>query len=93
MISSWADGLRAAVLWFDADVPFAFAGRGSRETVACRFALQMGRPFNHFALLVRQIEALMLTGRAPYPVERTLLTSGLKQVSAQEHHPLCNLPT
>ena len=77
VLIDYADGLRAAALFYDAEVGFAFAGRGAGETVACRFALEGKRPFGHFALLVRQIEALVLTGRAPYPVERTLLTTGM----------------
>ena len=90
----YADGLRATVLWFDADVGFAFAGRGAGEAIACRFALQMGRPFGHFALLARQIETLILTGRAPYPVQRTLLTTGVLD-AAMRGRGLggCRLPT
>jgi hypothetical protein len=33
-------------------------------------------PFAHFAYLVSAIGSLVRTGRAPYPVERTLLTTG-----------------
>ena len=77
ILVEYLDGLRAAMLYYDADVGFAFAGRGGGETLACRFALQPGRPYGHFGLLVRQIEAMMLTGRSPYPVERTLLTTGI----------------
>lgn len=77
ILIDYADGLRAAVLRYDADVDFAFAGRGDDEAITCRFALQSGRPYGHFTLLVRQIEAMVLTGRSPYPVERTLLTTGI----------------
>ena len=32
---------------------------------------------NFFSPLVHHIESLFLTGRSPYPVERTLLTTGM----------------
>ena len=39
--------------------------------------LQAGRPHHHFGCLVKNIEILFQTGKAPYPVERTMLTSGI----------------
>ncbi len=71
------DGLRAAVLRFDDGVAdFAFAGRDAAGRVhACAFPLEPHRPYGHFTFLVRQIEAMVLSGRAPYPAARTLLTS------------------
>jgi hypothetical protein len=73
----YQDGLRAAVLRFDEGVEdAAFAGRDRDGRVhACAFKLEPRRPYGHFTFLVRQIEHLVLTGQAPYPVERTLLTS------------------
>jgi hypothetical protein len=39
--------------------------------------LQPGRPHHHFGCLVKNIEILFETGSPPYPVERTMLTSGI----------------
>jgi len=39
--------------------------------------LQNVEPFGHFGYLVRAIDSMMQTGHAPYPVERTLLTTGI----------------
>ena len=39
--------------------------------------LQERRPHHHFGCLVKNIELMFETGEAPYPVERTMLTSGI----------------
>ena len=58
---------------------FIFAGqiKGEAEPSATHFYLQQPDPFGHFAYLVKAIDAMMQTGHAPYPVERTLLTTGI----------------
>ena len=58
---------------------FVFAGRlkGQDQPAACHFYLQQPDPFAHFAYLVRAIDSMMQTSHAPYPVERTLLTTGM----------------
>jgi hypothetical protein len=50
---------------------------GKAAPVGCQFYLQSIDPFGHFGHLVRAIDSMMQTGHAPYPVERTLLTSGV----------------
>ncbi len=57
---------------------FVFGGQvRGRDPVACQFYLQQPDPFAHFAELTKAIESLARTGHAPYPVERTLLTTGV----------------
>jgi hypothetical protein len=81
----YRDGLRAFVVipngWiYEGDGGgFIFAGqvRGAAAPVACQFYLQQPDPFAHFAELTKAIDALVRTNHAPYPVERTLLTTGV----------------
>lgn len=40
----------------------------------------------NFTFLLRQIEQLLLTGHAPYPIERTLLTTGTMEAVLQSRH-------
>ncbi|MFN0051580.1 MAG: hypothetical protein ACKV0T_05275 [Planctomycetales bacterium] len=74
----YADGLRASVLTLNyAVTEFACAWRtpdGQRQ--ATLFRLQEDRPLMHFTYLVQGIEKLIHDQRAPWPLERTLLTSG-----------------
>lgn len=81
----YLDGFRAAVAmmngWaYEGDGgAFCFAGKikGQEKPVGCLFYLQNEDPFGHFAYLVKAIESMLQTGHAPYPVERTLLTTGM----------------
>ena len=58
---------------------FAFATqiKGEANPVSCQFYLQGVDPFSHFAELTKAIDSMMRTGHTPYPVERTLLTTGI----------------
>jgi hypothetical protein len=76
----YADGTRATVLMLSAFTEeFMFAGRlkGKPEPLTTLFWLQEPKPFGHFARLSQAIEKMFLTGRPTYPVERTLLTTGI----------------
>jgi hypothetical protein len=81
----YRDGLRAFVVIPNGWVhegdggAFVFAGqrKGAEKPDACRFYLQQPDPFAHFAELTRAIESMIRTNHAPYPVERTLLTTGV----------------
>src|SRR5262249_59018138 len=58
---------------------FCFAGqlRGQADPVSTHFYLQQPDPFGHFAYQLRAIDATIQTGHPVYPVERTLLTTGI----------------
>jgi hypothetical protein len=81
----YCDGFRAAVAMLNGWVhegdggAFIFAGqlKGQDKPSATLFYLQQPDPFAHFAYLLRAIDSMIQTGHAPYPVERTLLTTGI----------------
>jgi hypothetical protein len=74
------DGLKSAVVMANglaADFAFAAKIKGRAEPLATWFKLQEGPPFGHFAYLLRAIEHTIHAGKAPWPVERTLVTTGI----------------
>lgn len=81
-----ADGLTgAAVNCGEVVRNFGLACRGPAHEMACQIWLQP-KPHGHFIFLVRQIESLVLTGTEPYPVERTLLTTGILDAAMHSRH-------
>jgi hypothetical protein len=81
----YRDGLKTAVALLNG---WAHEGDGGAFTFACRlkgedkpratlFYLQQPDPFAHFTYLVKAIDSTIQTGHAAYPVERTLLTTGI----------------
>jgi hypothetical protein len=75
----YRSGLPAAVYLLNGhveDCTFAANIRGRSEPVSTLIWLQSGRPYSHFSTLSHYIEELVTSGRAPYAVERTLLTTG-----------------
>jgi hypothetical protein len=90
----YRDGFRAFVVMANGWVqegrggPFAFAGqrKGEAKPEACQFYLQDEAPYAHFAQLTRAIDSMIRTGHAPYPVERTLLTSGMLDAMMTSRH-------
>lgn len=73
------DGTRASMLMLDGAVQdFNFAARlHGAAPISTQFFLPPNPNVTYSACLVSKIEQMFLSGRAPYPVERTLLTSGL----------------
>jgi len=78
------DGFRTSVFLLNGVVSdFTYAGlkRGSGEIVSCQMYLPMPPALatvaDFFNPLVNHIERMILDHVAPYPVERTLLTSGM----------------
>jgi hypothetical protein len=74
----YADGLKTATLMLNGYVSdFAYAGRVDGEIQGVEFFLQNDGPFAHFSYLCVNVQNFMRTGVAPYPPERTLLTTGI----------------
>ena len=94
----YRDGLKAAVAMSTGLASqFAFAGqiKGEARPAATWFRLQDRRPFGHFAHLLRAIEHTIHTGKPAYPVERTLLTTGILDAlmhSAAERNRVVKTP-
>lgn len=73
------DGLKSAVVMVGALTPeFGFAAKikGKSQPVATWIRLQNFMPFGHFAQQLKAIEETIHAGKAVYPLERTLLTTG-----------------
>ena len=76
----YADGLKATVFMMNgliADFAFAAKLKNRSQPLSTLFYLNDVPNVVHFAQLMSQFERMVVTEKAPYPVERTLLTSGL----------------
>jgi hypothetical protein len=79
-VVNYSDGLQAAAFLLTGlveDFTVAVDVEGQAAPVSTLMKLQHGRPHHHFGCLVKNIEKMFETGKAPYPVERTMLTSGI----------------
>lgn len=78
-VVNYKDGLRASLLTLNGAVAeWSAAWRYGDDTVdSTLFSVQDARPFSHFTYLLMGVEKLMQTGQPAWPVERTLLTSGI----------------
>ena len=91
----YRDGFKASMLTLNgavAEWSVAWQEEGAAEPQATRFEVQETRPFGHFTLQLAGIEQLLATGKPAWPVERTLLTSGMLDFllasKAQGHQPI-----
>jgi hypothetical protein len=78
ILLEYKDGARGAVLQLaDHVADFTFAARlqGLREPISTLFELPPPPGARYFSALTWNIEKLFAAGKAPYPVERTLLTT------------------
>ncbi|MGZ0163702.1 MAG: hypothetical protein ACKVII_07285 [Planctomycetales bacterium] len=76
----YRDGLRARILTLNgAATTWAAAWKYADDDriASTRFQVQEERPYGHFTFLVQEFEKMVATGKPAWPVERTLLTSGI----------------
>ena len=79
-IIDYNDGLKAAAFLMTGmveDFTVAVDLEGQSNPLSTLMNLQNNRPHHHFGCLVKNIEKMFETGKPPYPVERTLMTSGI----------------
>lgn len=82
----YSDGLKATMLLMNGLVKdFTFAARlkNQKEPLSTLFYLPPVPNVAYSAALMAAAEETFLTGKAPYPIERTLLTSGLVEAACQ----------
>ena len=86
----YRDGLQGSLLMLNGYITdLAYAARAEGETVATEFHCQGhgGQGAHaHFSYLSLNIEEMFLTGQPSYPVERTLLTSGVLEAALDSRH-------
>jgi hypothetical protein len=76
----YRDGLKAAMLMLDGAIKdFNFAARlsGVQQIQSTQFLLTPEPNVTYSACLMHKVEQLIESGAAPYPVDRTLLVSGM----------------
>ena len=82
----YRDGVKATMLLMNGLVrDFTFAARikGQSDPLSTLFYLPPNPNVTYSAALMSKAEETFLTGKSPYPVERTLLTSGLVEAGCQ----------
>jgi hypothetical protein len=85
----YRDGVRGTVLLLNGHIQdFCFAAklRGEAKPASCMFYLPSPPGAKFFDGLVANIEKLFETKKSPYPVERTLLTTGILDVAMDSHY-------
>ncbi|MFO1093836.1 MAG: twin-arginine translocation signal domain-containing protein [Planctomycetaceae bacterium] len=81
----YADGLKATMLLMNGVVgDFNFAARlKGGQNISTLFQLPPNPNVVYSAALMSKAEEMFFTGKPPYPIERTLLTTGLTQAGVQ----------
>ena len=79
-VIEYTDGLRATLLMLNgavSDYTFAARVRGMDKIQSLQFLLPPKPNVTYSASLMGKVEEMIFSGRAPYPVERTWLVSGM----------------
>ena len=83
----YADGFKATLIHDAKDGHnewiVAWREQGRKDLPATAFWTQEARPLGHFAFLLQGIEQMIYTGRPTWPVERTLLATGVLAAAFQ----------
>jgi hypothetical protein len=85
----YRDGTRGTVLLLNGhhrDFVFAAKVKGEPRPASCLFVLPPPPGARFFDAQVLNLEKFFETGKAPYPVERTLLTTGVLDSVMESHH-------
>ena len=79
VVVTYRDGFKAGLLWGSNLIDFTAAWRDADtgKIESSLFWTQEARPFMHFAYLVKGIEQMIHTGKPTWPIERTLLVTGV----------------
>ncbi|WP_274362101.1 hypothetical protein [Paenibacillus thermotolerans] len=88
MFIEYEDGTKGYIVQFKSLVEqWGYAFRSvDGEVVAALCNSQLDRPFDHFERLTRMIEEMIVTHKQPFPIERTLLTTGLTCAVVDSFH-------
>jgi hypothetical protein len=86
-VIEYRDGLRAMMLNLRGALQdFNFAARVTNlGIVSTQFLLTPEPNVTYSACLMNKVEEMFISGRSPYPVERTLLTSGITEACHKSH--------
>lgn len=82
----YVDGTKATMLLLNGlveDFTFAAKLKGQAEPLSTLFLLPPNPNVVYSAALMSKAEETFLTGKSPYPIERTLLTSGMVEAGVQ----------
>ncbi len=89
LVVTYKDGTTGTVLKIDSSANrwnFACRLKGQREPLATALFNGPWGNLNLFSALSRAIGHFFQTGKSPYPVERTLLVSGILDAAMHSHH-------